>query len=129
MRLQRLPGKTSNVILAKLEGDNPAGSVKDRWNLHSRSNLAISSSHVRPRITVAAELLATKRGIVAGEVRQSTNPLGPCNPSQRAASALLVGKADKRSTGSLPAGHNSIDHTYACRRADLCGRCSGRRSA
>ena len=30
VRLQRLPGDTSNVILAKLEGDNPAGSVKDR---------------------------------------------------------------------------------------------------
>ncbi|MEE9552139.1 MAG: pyridoxal-phosphate dependent enzyme, partial [Gammaproteobacteria bacterium] len=30
VRLQRLPGETSNVILAKLEGDNPAGSVKDR---------------------------------------------------------------------------------------------------
>src|SRR6202171_5810402 len=28
--LQRLPGSTSNVLLAKLEGDNPAGSVKDR---------------------------------------------------------------------------------------------------
>ena len=30
VRLQRLPGDTTNVILAKLEGDNPAGSVKDR---------------------------------------------------------------------------------------------------
>ena len=30
VRLQRLPGATSNVILAKLEGNNPAGSVKDR---------------------------------------------------------------------------------------------------
>ncbi len=30
VRLQRLPGNTSNVILAKLEGNNPAGSVKDR---------------------------------------------------------------------------------------------------
>ena len=30
VRLQRLPGKTTNTILAKLEGDNPAGSVKDR---------------------------------------------------------------------------------------------------
>ena len=29
-RLQRLPGVTSNVILGKLEGNNPAGSVKDR---------------------------------------------------------------------------------------------------
>jgi cysteine synthase B len=30
VKLQRIPGKTSNTILAKLEGDNPAGSVKDR---------------------------------------------------------------------------------------------------
>ena len=30
VRLKRLPGRTSNVILAKLEGNNPAGSVKDR---------------------------------------------------------------------------------------------------
>jgi cysteine synthase B len=30
VRLQRLPGKTSNILLAKLEGNNPAGSVKDR---------------------------------------------------------------------------------------------------
>ena len=30
VRLQRLPGDSSNAILAKLEGDNPAGSVKDR---------------------------------------------------------------------------------------------------
>jgi cysteine synthase B len=30
VRLQRLPGATSNTVLAKLEGTNPAGSVKDR---------------------------------------------------------------------------------------------------
>jgi len=30
VRLQRLPGATTNVVLAKLEGNNPAGSVKDR---------------------------------------------------------------------------------------------------
>lgn len=30
VRLQRLPGETENLILAKLEGSNPAGSVKDR---------------------------------------------------------------------------------------------------
>src|SRR5215475_3596348 len=30
VRLQRLPGTTTNVLLAKLEGNNPAGSVKDR---------------------------------------------------------------------------------------------------
>ena len=30
VRLQRLPGSTSNTLLVKLEGNNPAGSVKDR---------------------------------------------------------------------------------------------------
>ena len=30
VRLQRLPGETSNQVLVKLEGNNPAGSVKDR---------------------------------------------------------------------------------------------------
>ena len=30
VRLQRIPGETSNTILVKLEGNNPAGSVKDR---------------------------------------------------------------------------------------------------
>jgi S-sulfo-L-cysteine synthase (O-acetyl-L-serine-dependent) len=30
VRLQRIPGKTSNAVFAKLEGNNPAGSVKDR---------------------------------------------------------------------------------------------------
>ena len=30
VKLQRLPGNTSNTILVKLEGNNPAGSVKDR---------------------------------------------------------------------------------------------------
>ncbi|HET8732069.1 MAG TPA: cysteine synthase CysM [Moraxellaceae bacterium] len=30
VRLQRLPGTTTNTVLVKLEGNNPAGSVKDR---------------------------------------------------------------------------------------------------
>jgi cysteine synthase B len=30
VQLKRLPGETSNTILVKLEGNNPAGSVKDR---------------------------------------------------------------------------------------------------
>jgi len=30
VQLQRIPGDTSNTILVKLEGNNPAGSVKDR---------------------------------------------------------------------------------------------------
>ena len=34
VRLQRLPGNSRNTILAKLEGNNPAGSVKDRAALN-----------------------------------------------------------------------------------------------
>ncbi|MDX8386791.1 MAG: cysteine synthase CysM [Gallionella sp.] len=30
VQLKRIPGNTSNIVLAKLEGNNPAGSVKDR---------------------------------------------------------------------------------------------------
>jgi cysteine synthase B len=30
VKLKRIPGNSSNVLLAKLEGNNPAGSVKDR---------------------------------------------------------------------------------------------------
>ena len=30
VRLKRLPGETTNVVLCKLEGNNPAGSAKDR---------------------------------------------------------------------------------------------------
>jgi cysteine synthase B len=30
VRMQRLPGMNGNVVLGKLEGNNPAGSVKDR---------------------------------------------------------------------------------------------------
>jgi len=30
VRLKRIPGNTTNILLAKLEGNNPAGSVKDR---------------------------------------------------------------------------------------------------
>ena len=44
-RLQSLPGDTSNIILAKLEGNNPAGSVKDRpaLNMISRPKRAARS--------------------------------------------------------------------------------------
>jgi len=39
VQLQRIPGDTSNTILVKLEGNNPAGSVKDRaaYSMISRS--------------------------------------------------------------------------------------------
>ncbi len=49
--LQRLPGTTSNVILAKLEGNNPAGSVKDRPAL-SMIKHAEERGEVRPGDTL-----------------------------------------------------------------------------
>lgn len=51
VRLQRLPGETSNVILVKLEGNNPAGSVKDRPAL-SMINLAEARGEIKPGNTL-----------------------------------------------------------------------------
>lgn len=45
--LQRLPGETSNHILVKLEGNNPAGSVKDRPAL-SMIERAEARGEIRP---------------------------------------------------------------------------------
>lgn len=47
VRLQRLPGESSNTILVKLEGNNPAGSVKDRPAL-SMINHAEARGEIRP---------------------------------------------------------------------------------
>ncbi|MCF7989904.1 MAG: cysteine synthase CysM [Thiohalocapsa sp.] len=51
VRLQRLPGATSNSILAKLEGNNPAGSVKDRAAL-SMIRRAEARGSIRPGDTL-----------------------------------------------------------------------------
>jgi cysteine synthase B len=51
VRLQRLPGRTSNVLLAKLEGNNPAGSVKDRPAL-SMIDEAERRGEIRPGDTL-----------------------------------------------------------------------------
>jgi cysteine synthase B len=47
VRLQRLPGNTSNTLLVKLEGNNPAGSVKDRPALSMISRAELRGD-VRP---------------------------------------------------------------------------------
>ncbi len=49
--LQRLPGKTSNTILLKLEGNNPAGSVKDR-PAYSMITRAESRGDIKPGDTL-----------------------------------------------------------------------------
>lgn len=51
VRLQRLPGDTSNTLLIKLEGNNPAGSVKDRPAL-SMIRHAEARGEIRPGDTL-----------------------------------------------------------------------------
>ncbi len=51
VQLTRLPGKTTNTILAKLEGNNPAGSVKDRPAL-SMIQHAEARGEIRPGDTL-----------------------------------------------------------------------------
>ncbi len=51
VRLQRLPGDTGNRILVKLEGNNPAGSVKDRPAL-SMIRHAEERGEIRPGDTL-----------------------------------------------------------------------------
>ncbi len=47
VKLQRLPGETTNTILVKLEGNNPAGSVKDRPALSMIKN-AEARGEIKP---------------------------------------------------------------------------------
>jgi cysteine synthase B len=51
VRLQRLPGETSNTLLVKLEGNNPAGSVKDR-PAYSMIRRAEARGDIRPGDTL-----------------------------------------------------------------------------
>ncbi|MCU0841771.1 MAG: cysteine synthase CysM [Thiobacillaceae bacterium] len=51
VRLKRMPGKTSNTLLVKLEGNNPAGSVKDRPAL-SMIARAEARGEIRPGDTL-----------------------------------------------------------------------------
>lgn len=57
VRLQRLPGATSNTLLLKLEGNNPAGSVKDRPALSM-----ITRAELRGRIHAGDTLIEATSG-------------------------------------------------------------------
>jgi len=57
VRLQRLPGATSNTLLLKLEGNNPAGSVKDRPALSM-----ITRAELRGQIHAGDTLLEATSG-------------------------------------------------------------------
>ena len=57
VRIQRLAGDTSNIILGKLEGNNPAGSVKDRSALSM-----IKHAEARGEITPGDTLIEATSG-------------------------------------------------------------------
>jgi cysteine synthase B len=62
VRLQRMPGNTSNIILAKMEGDNPAGSVKDLIEATSGNTgiaLAMAAAMMGYRMTLIMPITAT----------------------------------------------------------------------
>ena len=71
VKLQRMPGQTSNIILLKLEGNNPAGSVKDRAAL-AMITQAEARGEIKPGDTlieatsgntgIALAMAATMRG-------------------------------------------------------------------
>lgn len=57
VRLQRLPGVTTNQVLVKLEGNNPAGSVKDR-----PANSMITQAQLRGEIKPGDTLIEATSG-------------------------------------------------------------------
>jgi cysteine synthase B len=57
VQLQRLPGATTNTIYAKLEGNNPAGSVKDRPALYM-----IKGAEARGEIQPGDDLIEATSG-------------------------------------------------------------------
>ena len=57
VQLQRLPGRTTNKVLVKLEGNNPAGSVKDRPALGM-----IEQAEIRQEISPGDRLIEATSG-------------------------------------------------------------------
>lgn len=67
VRLQRVPGADNdargNVILAKLEGNNPAGSVKDRPAINMIRR-AEERGHIKPGDTLIEATSGDRKSVV-----------------------------------------------------------------
>jgi len=98
VKLKRIPGVTSNTILAKMEGNNPAGSVKDRPAL-SMIKHAEARGHIKPGDTlieatsgntgIALAMAAAMRGYRMILVMPENQSLERCQ-TMRAFGAELV---------------------------------------
>jgi len=64
VRLQRIPGTSANAVFAKLEGNNPAGSVKDRPALSM-----VMGAERRGRIKAGDTLIEATSGTPASRSR------------------------------------------------------------
>lgn len=87
VRLQRLavPG-TSNVILAKLEGNNPAGSVKDRpaLNMINVSKTAnVSASHAQLRCLLVKNAWALAPALTCDQLEYWPSQVSLPSPIRR----------------------------------------------
>ena len=92
VRLRRLPGKTSNTILVKLEGNKPAGSVKDRPALNM-----ISKAEARGEIRPGDVLIEATSGNTGIALAMATAMRGyrmklimPANQSQERKDVMLA---------------------------------------
>jgi len=103
VRLQRLPGNTSNTILVKLEGDNPAGSVKDRPAMYM-----IKLAQARGDITPGDTLIEATSGNTGIALAMIAAILGykmvlimPANMSQERRASMRAYGADIILTDSM----------------------------
>ena len=92
IRLQRLPGETTNTVLVKLEGNNPAGSVKDRPALSM-----IRKAEARGEITPGDSLIEATSGntgialaMVAAIRGYSLTLIMPANSTQERKDAMTA---------------------------------------
>ena len=112
VRLQRLQGETDNTILLKLEGTNPAGSVKDRPAL-SMINRAEQRGDIKPGdklieatsgntgIALAMAAAVAGRGACFGAGCANSSPSSPSSSSSAMSSA---GSGAAGAGGGLVAG-------------------------
>ena len=118
VKLKRIPGNTSNTILAKLEGNNPAGSVKDRPAL-SMISKAEARGEIKPGDTlieatsgntgIALAMAAAMRGYKMILVMPESQSIERCQTMRAfGAELILTAKA-----GSMELARDTADQLHS----------------